>query len=483
MTPRLRRFPLLSCFVLIVTLSVFTGCSTNSSPNNGGGPTGNTDVTLLATSSANDQLFGFQAQLQSLTLTNQAGTAVSFTPIPQNFIDYIHLNGETEPITTVSIPQGNYVSATATIGSAQFECAIDIPGTLDTSTFAYGQTPASQVAVSLPSPITVTGSAMGLSLAMQVSQSATWAECYSPSGGIIPYTITPTFNLTPVTFSNNPTNSSNGKLNNLAGIVNSVAAGGTPFTVTSADEQVLSFNTSATTTFQGITAASALVSGMAVSIDANIQADGTVVADRVSVPDTNTASLRLTSGPLIQVPSTTPILSIGSQEQQGALNAYIIGGQSFNFSASSFAISGAFTNLASLPFTPAFSAATMVAGQEVSVTSHDPTLVAPLNATTVTLMPQTINGTVTNISSSGNFTIYTVQLAAYDLFPDLAQQPVQKSILTTPNTVTVYADQNTQQLISGTLAVGAVARFNGVIFNDSGTLRMDCAEIATGVKE
>jgi hypothetical protein len=33
------------------------------------------------------------------------------------------------------------------------------------------------------------------------------------------------------------------------------------------------------------------------------------------------------------------------------------------------------------------------------------------------------------------------------------------------------------------VAVGGVARFYGLVFNDNGTLRMDCAQINDGVAE
>jgi len=103
--------------------------------------------------------------------------------------------------------------------------------------------------------------------------------------------------------------------------------------------------------------------------------------------------------------------------------------------------------------------------------------------TAVALRPQTINGTVTNISSSG-FSIYTVLLAAYDLFSTVqaAAGPVSQN-LASPSTITVYADANTQLLTTDSIGVGSVVRFRGVIFNDDGVLRMDCQQILDGVAE
>lgn len=41
----------------------------------------------------------------------------------------------------------------------------------------------------------------------------------------------------------------------------------------------------------------------------------------------------------------------------------------------------------------------------------------------------------------------------------------------------------TQLLNKQPLAVGGVFRFNGLLFNDAGTMRMDCGELDDGVAE
>jgi hypothetical protein len=96
-------------------------------------------------------------------------------------------------------------------------------------------------------------------------------------------------------------------------------------------------------------------------------------------------------------------------------------------------------------------------------------------------MPQTIDGSVVDSSQEGNFTVYSVSLAPYDLFPTLATQPGQASVLANPSEVEVYVDSNTQMLNTQALAAGSTLRFNGLVFNDNGTLRMDCAQVNDGV--
>jgi hypothetical protein len=67
------------------------------------------------------------------------------------------------------------------------------------------------------------------------------------------------------------------------------------------------------------------------------------------------------------------------------------------------------------------------------------------------------------------------------LIPTLAVQPGQITVLTDPSNVVVYANGNTQLLNTKPLAVGSVVRFNGMLFNDNGTLRMDCGQVNDGV--
>jgi hypothetical protein len=143
-------------------------------------------------------------------------------------------------------------------------------------------------------------------------------------------------------------------------------------------------------------------------------------------------------------------------------------------------------NLPDLPFTASFNAADMFDGQNVYITSHATTLSGGptyFPATTITLIPQTINGSVTAVASDGGFTTYSVSLASYDLIPNLAVQAGQTTVLTNPRSVVIYVDSNTQLLNTEPLAVGSILRFNGLLFNDNGTLRMDCGQVNDGVAE
>jgi hypothetical protein len=148
-----------------------------------------------------------------------------------------------------------------------------------------------------------------------------------------------------------------------------------------------------------------------------------------------------------------------------------------------FNISSQLTNPQNLPFSPSFTAANMVAGQNVGVTSPTLSIVGEIYtpANTITLTPQTINGTVVATQPSGSFVDYTVSLASYDLFPALAVQQGQTTLLNNPSQIEVYVDSSTQTLNTQALAPGSTLRFYGLVFNDNATLRMDCAQVNDGV--
>jgi hypothetical protein len=446
-----------------------------------------TMVTVVVSGTANDQLTEFVLSLEGITLTSQSGKTVNLLAGSQT-TEFIHINSGIEPLISVSIPQDVYTSATATVGGASFSCVTLIPATggLDTSSFGYGQTPTANVTVQLAAPIKVSGASMGLNLNLAVAQSATYAQCAS-QGGNDPYAITPTFNLTPIALLAQPTSPANGKVIGLNGQISAVTPGTKSFVVTlplNESARVLSVSTAASAEYQGINGFSDLAVGTFVNLDGAVQVDGSLAATRISVEDP--AATTVLQGPLLLVSNAEPALVIFGRQEQGALygNRGVCCGLYFSFGSALFQISGQLANVKNLPFLPSFTAATMVAGQNVSLSTASQLQLGSFPYTplsTVTLMPQVINGTISGTSSDGAFTIYTVELADYDLFPALAMQPGQTTLLNNPGEVQVYVDSDAAELNTQQLAVGNTLRFYGLVFNDNGTLRMDCSQINDGV--
>jgi hypothetical protein len=473
---------------LLAVIGITTSCG--SSPSTPPPPkfSGNTSVTVVLSSRANDQVTRFDLQLQTLTLTSQSGKTVTLLSSPQPS-EFMHLNAGIEPLTTVTVPQDIYTSATVTLGAAVFVCIGQAPGggtgLANYSIVNQGPT------VNLPSPITVTGDSMGLLLDLQVASSAVFPTCWT-TPAFQGFSMTPTFSLAPIMLSTSPTNSGNGKVSGLKAEVASVGAAGSSLTLTVPEgpfgTRSLSTTSNSATVFQGISGASALSAGMFLDVDGGIQPDGSVMATRIEVEDPS--AINQWSGPLMFVDNLVPTLTLYGRNELGPLDTDIVGHTGlyfdtpyFDFDSAVFKISGQFTDLQNLPFVPSFSALTMVAGQNVDITSGTFFIGGGTytDANTITLVPQTIEGTVVASQQSGNFTDYTVSLASYDLFPTLAVQQGQTTLLNNPSQIEVYVDSNTQKLNSQTLAPGSTLRFYGLVFNDNGALRMDCAQVNDGV--
>jgi hypothetical protein len=464
-----------------------TGCGSGGSTPTTPQFSGNTSVTVMLASTGNDQVTRFALGFETLTLTSQSGKTVTVFSSQQPS-EFMHLNGGIEPLVTANIPQNIYTSATATLAGAVFVCLSQVPGGGDGianySIINQGPT------VNLPSPITVTGGSMALLLNMQVSSSAVFSDCWTspPFAG---FSMTPTFDLTPFVLSASPTNSGNGKVSGLLAEVASVGTAGSSLTLTIAGgpygTRALPATSNSTTVFQGVSGASALSAGMLLNVDGAMQSDGSLLATRIAVEDPS--AINEFSGPVMSVDSVVPVLLLYGRTELGALQSF--DGRSgiyfdtpyFDFSSAAFNISGQLANLQNLPFVPSFNASNMVAGQNVDITSGTFLVgggtYTPAN--TITLVPQTINATVVASQQNGSFVDYTVSLASYDLFPTLAVQQGQTTLLNNPSQVEVYVDSSTQTLNTQALAVGSTLRFYGLVFNDNGTLRMDCAQVNDGV--
>ncbi len=282
---------------------------------------GNTSVTLLASSTTNNQLSELALTITGVTLTNEKGKSVTLLATPQH-IEFIHLNGGIEPLTTVSVPQDVYTSATVSVSDGVPLCATVDPSSGNSGIYSVQTARAGKVTSNLPAPITVTGTSMGLELNLQVSKSTNYSSCPAIVIGAIPFSLTPTFNVTPVTLAAEPTNSTNGKATGLRGMIGIVMNDGTSFSAVGdfgagANPPTWQVSSNGSTVFQGITGASQLAAGMPVDMDAAIKADGTLLATRVAVYDTSPSNLSFSIGPLIYATASVPITTPLSIQNQG----------------------------------------------------------------------------------------------------------------------------------------------------------------------
>ena len=447
-------------------------------------PGATTNVMVLLTSTANDKLTQFDMAITSVSLSDSAGNTITLfdKPFVQNgntgLTEFMRLNGVSKPLATSTVPQGTYTSATVKVAYCEFANASVVAGGMATLIAAEGLCGqgTGNTTVNLPSPITISGATMALSFNLQVSQSYTLASSTS-------YTISPVFKLTPITVSANPTNDSNGKISGTDALITSVNLSSGSFVAQTANGISFTFGSSSNTQYEGIAGLSALSAGQLVNLDGAIQANGTLLATRVEVANPSA----ITSDLFLPLSPASPVGSAISQP----LDCFPAPGtaplcqSAFFFSSSTaFHVSGQMNNLQNLPFTPVFDSLNFVLGQNVSVASSTSQIGSGgMLATDVTLVPQTLNGTVTAIANAGAFTVYTVVLAPYDVVPTTQQLAgiAPFSVIANPTTVQVYVDGNTQQMQSGSIAQGSLLRFRGLLFDDSGTLRMDCGDVLDGV--
>jgi hypothetical protein len=323
---------------------------------------------------------------------------------------------------------------------------------------------------------------MALSLNLQVPQSYT----LTGTGTAPPatYTISPVFTLAAIPISAQPINGQNGKITGIDALIISLNATGNTLVVQTPDGNSMTIKSDSRTVYQGVAGLSTLTTGTLINLDVAIQADASLLATRVEVNDL--AAITTSIGPFY-VPTANPqeFLLLPLEYEGCSTPAVTFCSSLFQYDNNTiFGISGQFDNLQILPFPPTFSGSTFFPGQNVSAFSSGiPNARSVVTATTLTLRPQTINGTVTAVSSSGSFSDYTVALAAYDPIPTIQSYLLPANRLPNPSTVIVYADANTQFLNSAPINPGSVLRFRGLIFDNNGTLRMDCGQINDGVPE
>jgi hypothetical protein len=488
-----RRLQYTSCAPLLLTVAISTGmlagCASNGMPKVAPSPT---KVVVVMTSTANDRLAQFFITIKSISLGDKAGNTVALysNPNPQGGstgnAEFMHLNGISEPLVIATVPQGVYTQATVAITSCSFtNVTVNSSGGVVESTYAEGLCGqgTGQTTVNLPAPVTVSGPTMALSLNLQVAQSFTLNANTFPQPT---YTISPVFTLTPLTLSLQPSNELNGKFSAIDAQITSINAAANSFATQTADGFALTVNTAAGTNFQGVAGFSTLTVGTLVSMDVTTQPDASLLATRVEVNDL--AAPTTSIGPfLVPGSQTNQFVTIPVEAEGCTAVGTPFCGSIFGYDNNTvFGFSGQFSNVQSLPFPAVFSGPGLLLGQNLSVFSSGQLMGQGFElATTVTLSPQVVNGTVMAISNVNNFTVYSVSLALDSLIPTLqATAGTTINRLNAPtNSMEVYVDSNAQLLTSSPIAVGSVLRFRGLVFDDNGTLRMDCNLIRDGVPE
>jgi hypothetical protein len=424
---------------------------------------------VLITDAPSDQLVAFSLTIDSINLVDSKGNTASVLATPTT-IEICHLNGIQAPLVTANIAQGTYTSAVITFSSPEITyinsagAAITVSPTLATTSFTF----------TFPTPFTVSNSNTSLLFDLIASQSVNIV------GTTV--TVTPTFKVMPVPAATAvPPPGQNGT--GMQQMATVVSVSGTSLVLEPGSGPNFTVTTNSSTVLQGFTALSSLTAGELVQVDFIVQAPActsqtvpptlcppTLLATRIQL-----APPAAVGPPINLLTGTVTSVSPGSFKMvlmQGVGPAVPVSATAVSVitvttnSSTVWAIAPQFVALTGLPFTPSFSPTNLVAGQTVAVIASTVSTAPPPSATaaSVTLIPQTLGGTVTAISTVGGWTRYTLSLPSGSAFATLSGA----------STVTVYTSAATAPppptAVAGTppIAVNSVVRFNGLVFATGG---------------
>jgi hypothetical protein len=487
------RLPLSAGLVVILTLLVcfICGCGANpamsatESTSGGSGqstaapvPGENTTVTVLFSSTANDELTDFQLSLGTLTLTDAAGKNVTVFALNNGsqLSEFIHSNSVLDPKMSVSIPQDIYTSATLTFANPQFSFVTYNSGYIYFNTaVSIGGGGFGPAHVTLPAPITVSGQSMALIVDSDVSESVSMSG--SPQKNNFSSSVAPSFSITEMPASEAQDASDDAQVNALGeiGSLETSTSGAASLVLNLPSGTPLTIASDSNTTWQGVNGYDSLSTGMFADVDVAMQPDGTLLATRVEVPDS--AARDLVTGPVFNVDPSAGIFNLVGEREQGRdfSSGFRSGGMALQFTGNTeFRAYGGFQAPQGLPFTPVFDSTSIAAGQNVAVTSQSIPLSGPCpTVTTVTLLPQTVDGTVDSVTSNNGFQIYALNLASYD--------PLSTTHGST--TLEVYVGSQARLLNSTPAQPGQVLRVHGMVFSEQGSLNMVADQVNDGVAE
>jgi hypothetical protein len=456
----------------ILTAGFITSCSNSpasSSNNTVNAPA--VSVPVLITDAPSDQLVAFSLTIDSIVLNGSKGSAtVLSTPTT---IEICHLNGIQAPLVTANIAQDTYTSAVITFSSPEITyissagAAITVTPTLATTSYTY--------TFPMPGPFTISSSSSGALLFDLIA---------SKSVNIVgtTVTVTPTFTVTgvPAASAVPPPGQNGTGMQQMATVV---SVSGTSLTLEPGSGPNFTVTTNSSTLLQGFSALSALTAGELVQVDfillpgpcplsvsnACIAPPPVLLATRIQLaqPTAVGPPINLLTGPVLSVSSggfkMALMQGLGVAASAAATTSIVTVTTN---SSTVYAIAPQFVSLSALPFTPTFTSANLSPGQTVGVVAS---VVSPVpnwtaTATNVTLMPQTLGGTVTAISTVGTWTAYTLSLPSGSAFATLSGA----------SAVTVYTNANTAPppptpfSTAPPIAVNSVVRFNGLVFSTGG---------------
>ncbi|GLH74964.1 hypothetical protein GETHLI_34660 [Geothrix limicola] len=449
----------------------FLGCGGSASTSTGATSTPPTPAATPMQVSLGDApadwIMAFGMTVNGITLTSASGTSVNVVPAATP-MEMMQTMGTVQPLSTLSMPQGTYTQATVTVSSVAMSYMDPATHTTKQKTMAGPFT----ATVPFSPAMTVGASPMALNFDMDMAASVS----IDGSGNV---TFTPMLSAKTANAPGTGTNPWQGGMQHQVGRVSAVS--GSTFTMSSMmGVQTTTFATNGATQFPsaGLTGMGMMSTGMMVAVDATLQADGSYLAQRVEAMGVDAAGMMggglvtsLTGNP----PTQLTLMANGGLG--GGMMAASMGGTITGSLPASvpFSIDADGTDLANLPFTPAFGPVSLALGQRVEVTSPGALMgggmmgggmtgsgLGTLTASQVRLEPQGLHGTVSNYTTAGSQASFTLTLPADSAF----------ATLTGASTITVYQQAGTQFQGLTAPANGAAIQARGLLFHDAGTYKL-----------
>lgn len=411
-----------------------------------------------------DRVASLSLIVNSVKLTSDAGNVVPLISTPAT-VEVSSLAGTTTPLATVTVPTGTYTKATIALGGATVTLIDPTTGATVQKTFPA---PANAFTILLNPAFVSDGGALVINLDLDLHSSL----AIDSNGNIL---FNPLFLATHGRMSGTPTgippNPFTGGIERALGTVTAVS--GSNFTITTLiGQHSLTFTTSSTTIFKGISGIGALQTGMLVMVGGQTQSDGTHLALGVMLVD----PYRLGPGAigLVGKTSGTPVTQFVLVAQGITMSTALMGlnpvpqvaltvsvNTSTHFSADTDDVDMTGLNLT-------FDANSLSPAQEVGVAGGSPlvitttsttamgslTSIGGITAAQVRLVQQPLVGKVSNLTSGS----FTLTVSSDSVFAVLAKT----------TTVKVYVQGGTQLKEGFTLANGQKVVVRGLLFNNSG---------------
>lgn len=445
------------------------GCGGSSnSPAPQPGPTpqpGATQVQVNLGDAPADRIAAFAMTINSLSMTSSSGGSVNVVAVPTS-LEMMHLMGAMQPLGMVSMPQGTYTQANMVLGSA-------VVSYMDPGTQSMVQKTVSgpmNATITFNPPMVVGSSPMALNMDMDMGASVS-------IDGMGNVSMMPKFSTsTGMMGSGNAMDPEHGGMQHLVGSVMSLS--GSNFTMsTMMGAQTMSFQTNASTTFQGgLSGMGMMSSGMLVSVNASLQADGSMMATTVQrMMNSGGAMAEGLINSITGNPPTKLTLIMQNGMGGGMRTSALANTVTVNLTAGTvYKVDPDFTDLTGLPFTPIFDAGHVYVGQRVSSVSGSGMaagggmmggggmMAGTVNATEVDLELQGFSGTVSNYTPSGSKATFTLTLPSDSAF----------TTLTGATTLAVFQQGGTEFFGMTSVANGATVRVRGLLFFDAGKWKL-----------